>query len=941
MRIPVLLLLSVLASAFASPLYANLDSLLQVVQTLPDGEEKFMTYYSISRYYNGRDPQQVLAYCDTMHQMNERGAAVEKRNLALYMQALALEDLEQFDEALEIALEALDIALQNKDSVRLAGHYNSIGSIYLEKHLTEVAAEYYLNGIAIAEQLDQLGFAAQIYYNLANAFEVQNDQKTAKKYYLLAKEKFEAIENYTNHGYLYVGLGPLAENPDTAINYLEKAIYYSHEQETEWILSSAYLLLGERLAKKGDIQSAITNYHTGLNYAITYQDDYYVYSAYDFLGLTYLEEGQLDSASIYLNKALEGAETNPDLNLKKEVFLHLAMLQDAQNGPSDEIPFWQRAFSTQDSLYQSYTEQQLQTNVARFENEKKERELAEQRLQLIEAQNTRNRLLFGGITLLLITAGTFQFFFNRQSRKKQAIEMALETEAREAERLREIDELKTNFFTNVSHELRTPLTLITSPLQEVIGKVKQVNLMSDLELAHENSKKLLGLINEILDLSKLEAGELKTEMATIQPLTFLRRVFFSFQSAADIAGIELDWQAPTQLSHELETDVPKLEKILNNLIANALKFTPKDGKITLQLDESALSNTDSPKLKLWVSDTGQGIHPDDVPHIFDRFYQSVHPQPKGGTGIGLSLSRQFAQLLGGDLSVESKWGKGTRFLLEIPVQLKSARLETPALPEKETIEETPILAPLLFRTGRPQLLIVEDNAEMSAYLFEKLRPDYDCHLAENGAQALEILKQRPIDLITSDVMMPVMDGFAFREQINENSGWRRIPFLLLTAKALEADKIRGFQLGIDDYVTKPFSLPELKARIRNLLENKLEREQILAEEPAATPEEILIQKAEELVRERLDDPTFSVEELAKNLGYSPRNLSRVFKQWTGLTPVKFILEIRLQHARQLLEKRLFASVAEVRYEIGIESASYFATKFRQRFGRSPSDYLQE
>ncbi len=937
-----IILSSLFISLFAIPLHANIDSLLQVVQTLPDGEEKFMTYYGIARHYNGRDPKTMLIYCDTMHQLNAQGVAVEKRNLALYAEALAREDLEEFDRALELALEALDIANANQDSMRLAGHYNSVGSIYLGKHLPEVAAEYYLQGIAIAEDLGQLGYAAQIYYNLANAFEIYNDQGSALKYYLLAKEKFEAIDNYTNHAYLYVGLGPLANHPDTAIQYLERAIFYAHDQETEWVLSSAYLLLGERLAKKGNINEALENYHRGLNYAIAFQDAYYTASAYDFLGLLFLEERQLDSASIYLNKALEGTLGNEDLQLKKEVYLHMAMLEDAQNGKTTEPPFWQLAYSTQDSIYQSYIKQQLLTNVARFENEKKERELAEQRLQLIEAQSTRNRLLFGGISLLLATAGVFQFFLYRQGRKKQAVEMALAEEAREAERLREMDEIKTHFFTNVSHELRTPLTLITSPLEEALKKLKQINLEADLKLAHQNSKRLLGLINEILDLSKLEAGELQPELTPVQPINFLRRVFYSFQSAADLKDITLEWQAPDELPLEISTDIAKLEKILNNLLSNAIKFTPPNGKIGLKLDAEALYNKSAPRLKIAISDTGQGIHPDDLPHIFDRFFQSTQQHPKGGTGIGLSLSQQLANLLGGSLTVESEWQKGSQFSLDIPVSIleaKSSANITLSEPEETTSTEASA-APPSFST-RPQVLIVEDNSEMSRYLFDKLREDYDCHLAENGAEAVNRLAQQSFDLITSDVMMPVMDGFQLRERINQNPNWRRIPFLLLTARTLEEDKIRGFQLGIDDYITKPFSLPELKARIRNLLENKLERDSLPQEEPTTKPEEALLKAAEELVRKHLDDSTFSVEKMARELGHSQRNLSRIFTQLTGLTPVKFILEIRLQHARQLLERRLFATVAEVRYEVGIESSSYFTKKFKERFGRSPKSYLQE
>ncbi|MEM1215514.1 MAG: ATP-binding protein, partial [Bacteroidota bacterium] len=462
----------------------------------------------------------------------------------------------------------------------------------------------------------------------------------------------------------------------------------------------------------------------------------------------------------------------------------------------------------------------------------------------------------------------------------------------------------------------------------------------DLALAHQHRKRLLGLINEILDLSKLEAGELRTEVTTVPLRDFLRRVFFSFQSAADLQSVKLDWQVPNDLDTSVRTDVAQLEKILNNLLSNAIKFTPSGGVISLVVDVSAL--TEQSRLRLSVKDTGKGIPAEDLPRIFDRFYQSAQPQPQGGTGIGLSLSRQLARLLGGDLIAQSSPGKGSTFELAIPVGVVAEHTvqtqeEDAATASEETQE---VLPTLTFRSGRPQVLIVEDHPEMSQYLLQKLRVDYDCHLAENGEAALRLLAQQPFDLITSDVMMPAMDGFELRERINQNAEWRKIPFLLLTARTLEEDKIRGFQLGIDDYVTKPFSLPELRARIHNLLQNKQEREAVAAD-PATevTTEEQLLQDAEALVRARLDDPSLTVEELAKALGYSQRNLSRIFGQLTGLTPVKFILEIRLQHARHLLERRQFSTVAEVRYEVGIESRSYFTNKFKQRFGKSPKTYL--
>jgi DNA-binding response OmpR family regulator len=259
-----------------------------------------------------------------------------------------------------------------------------------------------------------------------------------------------------------------------------------------------------------------------------------------------------------------------------------------------------------------------------------------------------------------------------------------------------------------------------------------------------------------------------------------------------------------------------------------------------------------------------------------------------------------------------------------------------------------VFAPITIAGEKPRLLVVEDNPDMGKYLVQILEGQYQCVLATDGEEAIKQLKNGRFDCITSDVMMPNMDGFELREAINQNQEWRQIPFLLLTARNLEDDKIRGFQMGVDDYVTKPFSTRELRARIHNLISNKLERDSFAkAEEAEVTAEKLpvlteaqkLLKQAEAAILERLDDPHFGVEDLARAVNYSSRQLSRLLKKYTGLSSVNFILEVRLQKARELLEKRLCASVIEAQYEVGISSTSYFTRKFTERFGKNPSEFL--
>ena len=325
---------------------------------------------------------------------------------------------------------------------------------------------------------------------------------------------------------------------------------------------------------------------------------------------------------------------------------------------------------------------------------------------------------------------------------------------------------------------------------------------------------------------------------------------------------------------------------------------------------------------------------------------------QGGTGVGLALAKELAKLLQGDLTFKSEWGKGSTFTLHLALKKEYLSMETveeiPINSDKESPRVLPTFQPLFINKEKPKLLIVEDNPEMSRYLEQSLSENYQCTTATDGRDALNKLKLFDFHCITSDVMMPNMDGFIFRSMVNEYPQWRQIPFLLLTARYLEADKLKGFQLGIDDYVTKPFSTKELQARIYNLIRNKIERDEFLKTEQslskahetvALSVEQRLLKKAEQTVLDNIDQADFKVTDLAKQIGYSSKQLGRIIKKLTGLSSVAFILEIRLQKARELLEKRTFGTVTEVMYEVGIQSTSYFTRKFTERFGKNPSEVL--
>ena len=746
---------------------------------------------------------------------------------------------------------------------------------------------------------------------------------------------------------MLTNLGGVESDSLQKLKYLDEAIRLAETHHFENILSYAYHNMANFVwHTRQQTQKARTWFHKALALAEKNNDYYETTLLYTDIGTVYRQLNMLDSAAAFLKRGLAQAEEQQMTDQIREAREELSQVHAALGDYAIAYHLLRRSSDLADSLFREEMAQQLADADARFETSKKEAQIAEQQLEIARQRNSKNNLIIGGLLLLLVAAGVFQYLYYKQRRRKKEAELALTLEQQEAARLRELDEMKTRFFTNISHELRTPLTLIISPLEEVLRQLRQVNLQTHLETALRNSRNLHNLVNEILDLAKMEAGQVPVHRSETPVTDLMRRILYSFQSSAQVKGVELvDAFEATSLN--IRTDVPKLEKILNNLLANALRFTPSGGNVVLGGRLSG--NT----LTVSVTDNGPGIPETDQNRIFDRYYQSSNSGQSagGGTGIGLALCRQLTELLGGNISLTSKPGAGSTFTVQLPVAAVAAagvseeRKETAvATADGERKRAVPAFVPA---DRKPRILIVEDNREMSQFLSTSLSKNYDCQVACDGAQALDLLlsEAASFDLITSDVMMPNMDGFTLREKINEQPSLRKIPFILLTARTLEADKLHGFQLGVDDYITKPFSLPELEARILNLLANKQQREQwqeqIAESADNLSSEEQLLQQAESVVRKHLDDPAFNVEVLAREIGYTSRHMARVLGRLTGLTPVQFILEIRLQHARRLLESKRYATVAEVQYEIGIESPSYFSRKFSQRFGKSPGAVLKE
>jgi signal transduction histidine kinase/DNA-binding response OmpR family regulator/ligand-binding sensor domain-containing protein len=570
------------------------------------------------------------------------------------------------------------------------------------------------------------------------------------------------------------------------------------------------------------------------------------------------------------------------------------------------------------------------------------------------------------ITLTLIGLGA-AYAWQRVVRLRKA-KSQLENEVKkrtqkieqQANELKELDNVKSRFFANISHELRTPLTLILGP----VGAILEQHYGDDLEqrnhilkIIQRNGFKLQNLIEEILELSKLEAQTIELEEKEFVFLPFIRRLFLAFEAQAHLQQIKfhLNYELDQQLCVLLDEN--KFEKIINNLLSNALKYTPRGQSIELNISKKAIKGKQL-ELQLLVIDSGKGIYPEDLPYIFDRFYQSKHKEAivQGGTGIGLALSFEFAQLLGGSLTAVSKLGKGSTFELNLPIKIIEKRSEDVQEEIQDAIEEQ---IPVFLENETSQhgstLLIVEDNDDMRLFIADLLGKHYQILTAENGRIALEILEKEheSIDLIVSDIMMPEMDGFQLLQKVKLHASWQQLPIIMLTARAAEQDKLFALRIGVDDYLHKPFSRQELFIRIHNLLKNHAQRkiwqtEEISSIDNISNEEELKeedfsdnwIKEVEKIAIREIGNSQFGINSLAYDLNISERQFRRKIKLKTGLTPSQYIRWIKLEQARQYLEKRKFETVAEVSYKVGFSNPQYFSKLYMEQYGKRPISYLK-
>ncbi|MCB9315513.1 MAG: response regulator [Lewinellaceae bacterium] len=873
--------------------------------------------------------------------------------------------------------EALVWAERSGDARSLALALNNMANVYENQGDLKTALDYYqkalnllekIGGNALAICLDDIG---KLNLSLGDLNKAEESCRRS----LEISEKIGANEQVCIATIHLGGIFTEKEAFATAQDYFKKALAIAHQEGNSLLLALAYRYLGICLEKQGNKQQALEAHQSGLDYAVGI--NYIKGAAQSHFYISKLLYGQQQEQA-----AFDHARQSFDLSQQagiplniKESAAWLSQLYAESGNPEKALELYQLSVTMKDSVFNAGNRRDMIRQQMQFEFDKKEA------IALREKQVQRTILLAVAICLLLALGLVVFIWRNLRTKEQQRriieaqktevemrnaqIEAVSKTIRKQAQELRRVDEMKTRFFANISHELRTPLTLIMGQIDSVRSRLNDARLKEKLSMASTNGSRLLELINQLLDLSKLEAGKMHLQVAPADLVHFLRYTFNAFELLAEEKQIRLAFESTVE-SLEVFFEKEKMGRVFFNLLSNAIKFTPPDsaGTITLRISKKGPDAAfPGGSAEITVSDTGVGIPEDRLPYIFDRFYQvdDSNTREWEGTGIGLALVKELVKLHRGSVRVESVQGSGSSFTVQLPLGSKVFHkseigvatagpaagihpeeldagasgngAQTTGIPQAE---------------GAPSLLVVEDNPDMRAYLCDHLlEAGYAVTAAANGEEGLANAQEQLPDLIITDVMMPRMNGNELSRRLRADERTSHIPIVMLTAKAGEEAKIEGLETGVDGYLTKPFSERELLVRVKNLIQLRRQLRQrfstattIRPAEVSATPmDQQFLQKIIETIEANLSDEHFGVEPLSAAVNMSVTHLNRKLNALIDQPAGSLIRSMRLQRAADLLERQA-ASVSEIAWQVGFAEAAHFTRSFKQQFGSTPTEWVK-
>ena len=898
---------------------------------------RLQRYDSATYYYNKTiDKSKSIGY--------QRGIAVGHNGLCrmYYFQGEMTKAVEACDNCLEVALALDDMAI-------VPNTYIALGNIFFRQNELKKSLTYFLKADSLHASR---GLRPEIigagFQSMARVYQGLKDYNKAEEYYLKANDE-----------YLKLPIDPSYYLRTTDWHLGEVYYHKGRYEKADSLLTSSYAFFSgiEDVAAAAEISvylGLVKQQEKLYNEAERYLIDGFelheqMNNAYESasaaleLGKLYIQQNRAADAISYLERAMvQTKDTTKNISLiTEEAFFQLAEAHHLDGNNEEAYNSLQRAMHIKDSLGNIQNIAAVREIEERYQNEKKEQEIAlltaEKGLLEQRRINQRNLLLAGlGISSVI---GVFLFFQFRNRQKTN-------------KKLRELDTLKSNFFANISHEFRTPLTLITGPLEKKLdsGKLSESD-RKELEMMQRNSNRLLGLVDQLLDLSKLESGKYEIGVRSGDLGNLIRAISESFKFKAEqqqikysisVSGLEEAW---------FDKDV--IEKILTNLLSNAFKYTEKGGSIAISARRA------NGQLLLDVENGPTLSQPSTIERLFDRFYQS--DSHKEGVGIGLSLVKELAILNHGDVSIHQAPDQRINLTVRLPITensfmateiVKDVHVDTELnLSDKSGVDKIASIPeiPELEQTDEKDIiLVVEDNSDVRQLVKDTLQKGFRIIEASDGDTGIETAIKWIPDLIISDIMMPGTNGIELCQRLKNDERTSHIPIVLLTAKAGDEDQYEGLSSGADAYVTKPFKMKLLETRVEKLVESRKLLRDRYSQEVILKPKDIAITDVDEqflgrvqdVMEDKLTSSQFNAQEFSEAVGMSRMQLHRKLKALTGLSATEFVRSQRLKLAASLLQSSN-ASVSDIGYQVGFNDPSYFTRCFKEAYGCSPTEYSQK
>lgn len=833
-------------------------------------------------------------------------SANEKRKGELNLELANLLLAEYPDSSRYYGQKAREIGKRINNHVLVIRSYSAAGEAYQRQNKLKEALASYLKGLELAEKHGEKSLSGTIYNGMGVCYFLMNDIKKAEEYMKRAAQAKKEANDYQYYALIAInlsGLQIMQQSFDESVKTLKEAEKTLLKKKQGQYLATLYNTMG---AAYQSIQpdSCVYYFELSLKYADKYKDLQAGMNAYQNLGDYYFAKKEYTRAISFMKLAIAVNEKRPEDSYKPALYQRISALYDSIGDFKHAYGYKKLETEARQRIFSVEKQKEIEELEIKYESEKKEKEIQQNKQELERKNNQQNILIFCTISLFLIAGFITYLIFQRKRIERQF----------EQEKLR--------LFENIFHEIRTPLTLIDGPIQVM---KQQKKYPEELDLMERNSKKLINLVNELLDASKLGKGSYKLDYTTGNLNEFIANVTDQFTGEAKLKDIQIRLQLDeVGENHSFPSNA--LEKILSNLVGNAVKYCPPKSEITV------LSTIERTSLQLKVVDNGPGIPKKDQKKVFRRFFRGKHGVDQSGTGIGLSLVKELVELAGGTIELQSS-RFGSVFSVGIPI----GQCEF----ERESEGEFP------HSLSNSTLLLVEDDTDTAAFSMSVLKGEFNIIHAKNGREGLELIRENLPDIVLSDVMMPEMDGIELLREIRSDELMNHLPFVLFSAKASLESRLEGLQHGADAYVSKPFSPEELKLTIKNLFSTVQRNKEaytasIQSEksfEERVKSQNAYVNKVIGCIIRNIDDSDYSVNELSNDLSVSRSQLHRKLAALTGFSTTNFIRMVRLEKAKDLLVSG-DGNITEIAYKCGFSSQSYFTKSFTEHFGKSPSQLIE-